>query len=134
MARLVKDYMVKKKEMVDPQDAVISAIEIMVENDVGSVLVVDKDERLVGIFTERDLLRHYLETQSKFLYMTVGEVMSSPVISVTPDMKMSDALDLMAEKDIRHVPVLDEDGRVVGYITWKNLFKQFSKHIKQAEL
>ena len=134
MARLVKDYMVKKKEMVDPQDAVISAIEIMVENDVGSVLVVDKDEKLVGIFTERDLLRHYLETQSKFLYMTVGEVMSSPVISVTPDMKMSDALDLMAEKDIRHVPVLDEDGRVVGYITWKNLFKQFSKHIKQAEL
>ena len=134
MARLVKDYMVKKKEMVDPQDAVISAIEIMVENDVGSVLVVDKDEKLVGIFTERDLLRHYLETQSKFLYMTVGEVMSSPVISVTPDMKMSDALDLMAEKDIRHVPVLDEEGRVVGYITWKNLFKQFSKHIKQAEL
>jgi len=126
--------MVKKKEMVDPQDAVISAIEIMVENDVGSVLVVDKDEKLVGIFTERDLLRHYLETQSKFLYMTVGEVMSSPVISVTPDMKMSDALDLMAEKDIRHVPVLDEEGRVVGYITWKNLFKQFSKHIKQAEL
>jgi CBS domain-containing protein len=134
MARLVKDYMVKKKEIVDPQDAVISAIEVMVENDVGSVLVVDKDEKLVGIFTERDLLRHYLETQSKFLYMTVGEVMSSPVISVTPDMKMADALDLMAEKDIRHVPVLDKDDRCVGYITWKNLFKQFSKHIKQADL
>jgi CBS domain-containing protein len=130
MAKLVKDYMMPKREMVDAQDAVISAIELMVENDVGSVLVVDDKDKVIGIFTERDLLRHYLEAQSKFLYMRVGEVMTGPVITVTPDMKMSEALDLMAEKDVRHLPVLDKDGKCIGYLTWKNLFHQFASLVK----
>jgi len=129
--RLVKDYMVQKKEKVEPKDAVISAIELMVERDVGSVIVVDSDEKLVGIFTERDLLRHYLEAQSKFLYMTVDEVMSSPVITVTPDMTLAEALDLMTEKDIRHIPVVDKSNRCLGYLTWKNLFRQFSELMKE---
>lgn len=130
---LVRDYMEMKKEKVDPQDAVISAIELMVERDVGSVLVVDRDDRLVGIFTERDLLRHYLEAQSKFLYLTVEEVMTSPVISVSPTTPLAQALELMSEKDIRHVPVLDRDGRVVGYLTWKNLFRVLSDLVKKGK-
>jgi CBS domain-containing protein len=48
---IVRDLMSPKRELVDPQDAVISAIELMVERDVGSVLVVDRAGRLVGIFT-----------------------------------------------------------------------------------
>jgi CBS domain-containing protein len=88
---LVKDYMVPKKEKVEPMDAVITAIELMLEKDVGSVLVVDPQDRVVGIFTERDLLRHYMEGQSRFLYMTVEEVMSSPVISVRPETTLSEA-------------------------------------------
>ncbi len=130
MVKLVKDFMVKKRETVEPQDAVLSAIELMVDNDVGSVLVLDEKDHLMGIFTERDLLRHYLESQSKFLFMTVGEVMTHPVVTVHPDMKMSEALDIMAEKDIRHIPVVDKDNKVVGYLTWKNLFRHFSKLMK----
>lgn len=130
MVKLVKDFMVKKRETVEPQDAVLSAIELMVDNDVGSVLVLDERDHLMGIFTERDLLRHYLESQSKFLFMTVGEVMTHPVVTVHPDMKMSEALDIMAEKDIRHIPVVDKDNKVVGYLTWKNLFRHFSKLMK----
>jgi len=132
--KLVRDYMEMKKEKVDPQDAVISAIELMVERDVGSVLVVDRDDRLVGIFTERDLLRHYLEAQSKFLYLTVEEVMTSPVISVSPTTPLAQALELMSEKDIRHVPVLDREGRVVGYLTWKNLFRVLSDLVKKGKV
>ncbi|MCU0860976.1 MAG: CBS domain-containing protein [Methanomassiliicoccales archaeon] len=131
---LVRDYMSQKRERVDPQDAVISAIELMVERDVGSVLVVDKDERLVGIFTERDLLRHYLEAQSKFLYLTVEQVMTSPVLTVPPSMPLSDALALMAEKDVRHLPVVDKQGKVVGYLTWKNLFQRFSAMVREGSL
>jgi len=130
MVKLVKDFMVKKRETVEAQDAVLSAIEVMVDHDVGSVLVIDEKDHLVGIFTERDLLRHYLESQSKFLFMTVGEVMTHPVVTVHPDTKMSEALDIMAEKDIRHIPVVDKDNKVVGYLTWKNLFRHFSKLMK----
>jgi len=123
---IVRDLMSPKREMVDPQDAVISAIELMVERDVGSVLVVDRAGRLVGIFTERDLLRHYLEAQSKFLYLTVDQVMTSPVITVSPTTTLDAALDLMTIKNIRHLPVVDKGGKVVGYVTWKILFQRLS--------
>ena len=119
-----------KREVVDPQDAVISAIELMVERDVGSVLVVDRAGRLVGIFTERDLLRHYLEAQSKFLYLTVNQVMTSPVVSVPPTATLDVALDLMAKKNIRHLPVVDKEGKVVGYLTWKSMFQRLSGMIR----
>jgi CBS domain-containing protein len=123
---IVRDLMSPKRELVDPQDAVISAIELMVERDVGSVLVVDRAGRLVGIFTERDLLRHYLEAQSKFLYLTVDQVMTSPVITVSPTTTLDAALDLMTIKNIRHLPVVDKEGKVVGYVTWKILFQRLS--------
>jgi CBS domain-containing protein len=123
---MVRDLMSPKREVVDPQDAVISAIELMVERDVGSVLVVDRAGRLVGIFTERDLLRHYLEAQSKFLYLTVNQVMTSPVVTVPPTATLDAALDLMAKKNIRHLPVVDKEGKVVGYLTWKSMFQRLS--------
>ncbi len=123
---MVRDLMSPKREVVDPQDAVISAIELMVERDVGSVLVVDRAGRLVGIFTERDLLRHYLEAQSKFLYLTVNQVMTSPVVTVPPTATLDVALDLMAKKNIRHLPVVDKEGKVVGYLTWKSMFQRLS--------
>ena len=123
---MVRDLMSPKREVVDPQDAVISAIELMVERDVGSVLVVDRAGRLVGIFTERDLLRHYLEAQSKFLYLTVDRVMTSPVVTVPPTATLDVALDLMAKKNIRHLPVVDKEGKVVGYLTWKSMFQRLS--------
>lgn len=131
---LVRDFMAPKKEKVDPQDAVISAIELMVERDVGSVLVIDRSGKLVGIFTERDLLRHYLEAQSKFLYLTVEEVMTSPVTTVPPSLPLTEALDLMARKDIRHLPVVDRDERVVGFLTWKSLFRSFSEMVKDGRV
>ena len=122
-----------KREVVDPQDAVISAIELMVEKDVGSVLVVDRAGRLVGIFTERDLLRRYLEAQSKFLYLTVDKVMTSPVITVSPTTTLDSALDLMTARKIRHLPVVDKDGKVVGYLTWKILYQRLSGMLREEK-
>ena len=77
MVALVKDYMVRKLEVVSPDDSVQSAIELMVENDQGSVIVVDPDDKVVGIFTERDVLRRYLTSQDKFLHLKVSEVMTA---------------------------------------------------------
>jgi len=130
---MVRDLMSPKREVVDPQDAVISAIELMVEKDVGSVLVVDRSGKLVGIFTERDLLRRYLESQSKFLYLTVDKVMTSPVITVSPTTTLDAALDLMTAKKIRHLPVVDKDGKVVGYLTWKILFQRLSSMLREGK-
>jgi len=127
MSALVKDYMRVKKEVVAPDDSVQSAVQIMVENDQGSVVVLDKDEKVVGIFTERDILRHYLINQSTFLYLNVSEVMASPVLTVSPDMKVSEALDIMNEKKVRRLPVVDKNGKMVGFLSWRELFAKIPR-------
>ena len=123
MVALVKDYMIRKREVVSPDDAVQSAIELMVENDQGSVIVVDPDDKVVGIFTERDLLRRYLTSQDKFLYLKVSEVMSSPVITVSTDTPVAEALAIMNKKNIRRLPVVDENKRMIGFVSWMEMFK-----------
>lgn len=129
MAALVKDYMIQKMETVSPDDSVQSAIELMVEHDQGSVIVLDANEKVIGIFTERDVLRHYMTNQSKFLYLKVSEVMSSPVTTVPIDMKVSDALDLMNKKNVRRLPVVDKAGKMIGFVSWKELFAKVPKDL-----
>lgn len=129
MSALVKDYMVNKIEVVTPEDSVLSAIELMVEHDQGSVIVIDDNEKVIGIFTERDVLRHYLTNQSKFLHLRVSEVMSSPVQTVPVDMKVSEALIIMNKKNVRRLPVVDKSGKMVGFVSWKELFAKVPKDI-----
>lgn len=123
MVALVKDYMIRKREIVSPDDSVQSAIELMVEHDQGSVIVVGPDDRVMGIFTERDVLRRYLTSQDKFLHLKVSEVMSSPVATVTTETTIADALAIMNKKNVRRLPVVDEDRRMIGFISWMEMFK-----------
>jgi len=129
MAALVKDYMTQKSETVSPEDSVLSAIELMVENDQGSVIVLDEKDKVIGIFTERDVLRHYMTNQSKFLHLKVSEVMSSPVQTVPEDMKVSDALGIMNDKNVRRLPVVDKSGKMIGFVSWKELFTKVPKNL-----
>lgn len=117
--------MSQKKEVVSPDDSVQSAIELMVDHDQGSVIVVDDANHVLGIFTERDVLRHYLTNQSKFLYFNVSEVMSSPVATVSEDTSIKDALEMMTSKNIRRLPVVDAEDRMIGFLSWKELFLKF---------
>ena len=129
MCALVKDYMRVKKEVVAPGDSVQSAVQIMVENDQGSVVVLDENEKVIGIFTERDVLRHYLVNQSTFLYLNVSEVMTSPVLTVSQDMPVSEALSIMNDKKVRRLPVVDKNGKMVGFISWRELFAKIPRDL-----
>jgi CBS domain-containing protein len=123
MVALVKDYMIRKREIVSPDDSVQSAIELMVDHDQGSVIVVSPDDKVIGIFTERDVLRRYLTSQDKFLHLKVSEVMSSPVTTVSVDTTIAEALALMNRKNVRRLPVVDGDGRMIGFVSWMEMFK-----------
>lgn len=123
MVALVKDYMIRKREIVSPDDSVQSAIELMVDHDQGSVIVVSPDDKVIGIFTERDVLRRYLTSQDKFLHLKVSEVMSSPVTTVSVDTTIAEALALMNQKNVRRLPVVDGDGRMIGFVSWMEMFK-----------
>ncbi|WP_187289321.1 CBS domain-containing protein [Candidatus Methanomassiliicoccus intestinalis] len=116
-----------KREVVSPDDSVQSAIELMVDHDQGSVIVIDDAEHVLGIFTERDVLRHYLTHQTKFLYLKVSEVMSAPVATVSEDTPIQEALEMMTSKNIRRLPVVDSEGRMIGFLSWKELFAKFRR-------
>ena len=100
----IADVMSLRVVSVRPEETVQVAIARMLEENVGSVAVCE-DERLVGIFTERDVLRLAGEGGS-FHELKVGDVMTRRLVTVAPDVDILDAARLMNERQIRHLPVL----------------------------
>jgi CBS domain-containing protein len=101
----VADVMVFRVVKVSPDDTVSVAIARMLEENVGSVGVCE-GEKLVGIFTERDVLRLAGEG-SQFADVQVGDVMTRQLVTLAPDDDILDAAKLMGERKIRHLPVLE---------------------------
>lgn len=100
--------------LMTPAATVREACMEMREKHVGSVLVVDEHEHLLGIFTGRDGLR--LLAQGKGSDTTLREAMTKSPVTVAPDQKAIDALRAMSDGDFRHVPVV-ERGRIVGIVS-----------------
>jgi CBS domain-containing protein len=112
MAR-IGDAMTLRLVSVRPDETVHVAIARMLEENVGSVVVCD-EHRLVGVFTERDVLR--LAGQDGGIGEgRVADVMTRTVVTVSPDDDVLDAAALMAERRIRHLPVV-QDGNVCGVV------------------
>ncbi len=99
-----------------PPDAmVIDALEMMAKENIGALMVIE-NEKLVGIFSERDYARKGIIMGRKAKSTPVTEVMTKNVYSVTPDMNMEDCLQLFSDKHIRHLPVLHGD-KVIGMLS-----------------
>ena len=104
---------------------VYEAVLAMVEANVGALLVTEGEE-ISGIFTERDYLRRIAVEGRRSRDTSVREVMSSPVLVVTPATSVDETMALMTDRRIRHVPVV-EDGALVGMISIGDLVKFISK-------
>ncbi len=104
---------------------VFDAVKLMVEANIGALLVTDADE-VVGIFTERDYLRRIAVEGRRSRDTTIRDVMSSPVIVITPDTTVEESMAIMSERRIRHAPVL-ASGDLVGMISIGDLVKHQSK-------
>jgi CBS domain-containing protein len=103
---------------------VLEAVQLMVEMNVGSLLVTEGGE-VTGIVTERDYLRR-VTLEGRTEQAPVGEIASSPLIVVTPETTIDECMALMTDRRIRHVPVVD-GGRVVGIVSIGDLVKFQSK-------
>lgn len=101
---------------VSPSATVLEAVEQMMKMKVGSVLVMEENE-LVGIFTERDVMRRIVAEGKNAGEVAVSEVMSSQLVTISPETEIGHAMDLVSENKIRHLPVLEAGGRVVGLIS-----------------
>ncbi|MCP4573989.1 MAG: CBS domain-containing protein [bacterium] len=113
---------------VTPEDTVLTAVERMVEHNVGAMLVLE-ETTIVGIITERDYLRITTVEGRRSHNTPVKELMSHKVLYVTPETELEQVMALMTEKRIRHVPVLTE-GRLKGIVSIGDVVKQIAKDQK----
>ena len=101
---------------VSPDATVLDALKLMAEKNIGAVLVMDGDA-LVGIMSERDYARKVILLGKSSKDTLVSEIMTPRVLCVRADLSVDECMALMTGKDIRHLPVLGDDGRVVGVIS-----------------
>jgi len=110
---------------IEGDASVYDAVRRMVENNVGAVLIAN-DDQIEGIFTERDYLRRIAAEERQARETIVRDVMSSPVIVVTPETTVDESMALMTDRRIRHAPVV-ADGELVGMISIGDLVKYTSE-------
>jgi CBS domain-containing protein len=104
---------------VDPGMSVLEAIKILASEDVGAAIVMT-GERLAGIFSERDYTRKIVLKGRSSDTTRVEEIMTPNVVVVNPRTRTRDCMALMTEKNIRHLPVVDE-GRVIGMVSIRDI-------------
>ena len=110
---------------VDAGVSVLEAVEQMVDANVGSLLVTERD-RDIGIVTERDFLRRVALSGRTEEEILVREIISSPLIVATRETTVDECMALMTDRRIRHVPVVDGDA-VIGIVSIGDLVKSTSK-------
>ena len=101
---------------INPQDTVAKAVEVLRDKGIGALLVKNPQGELVGILSERDIVRRLADTPGETLPQTVEGLMSTDVITATPDQSVVEVLRLMTDGRFRHMPVLEQE-QLVGMIT-----------------
>ncbi len=106
---------------VKPDSTVWEAVLRMDELDVGAVPVVDEFGKLVGIFTERDLLRRVVARGRDPKNTRIQNVMTPSPVSISPGEPVDVAKSIMANLKVRHLPVVDDEGRLIGIVSIRDI-------------
>jgi len=108
---------------ISPTDSVFDAVKLMDEKNIGSLLVLNTNKKIAGIFSERDCFRKVVLADKSARDVQVKSVMTKKVIYASPENTVDECMALMTQKRIRHLPVLDAQQRVVGIISIGDLVK-----------
>jgi CBS domain-containing protein len=100
----------------EPQATVLEAVQKMNQHKLGA-LVVMEDDHVVGMFTERDVLRRIVGEERNPKTTRVNEVMTREVVCCPPDTDLDEVSAIMKQRRIRHLPVCDESGRIYGMVS-----------------
>jgi CBS domain-containing protein len=117
-------------ELCDPEVAWVpaeasaaDAIRLMLDRHVGAVAVVDSERRVAGIFTERDVLRKLALSARNPETVPVRELMTTPVEMATIATGPGEAMATMVDRHFRHLPIADDDGRLLGMLSIRHLLQ-----------
>lgn len=123
---LIRDFIKKRGPVVTcrPEDSIADASDVLAEHKIGVMPVLDSHYKLVGMLSERDIVRAFSKNKSVFISLSVGDVMSRNVVSCAPGNTHVDAANLMRRNRIRHLPVVEEE-MLVGLISVRDMLEIF---------
>jgi len=115
MAQTIRELMTENPRSVSPDSTIQDAAKIMRDEDAGVVPITEGDN-LAGVITDRDIaIRAVAEGRDG--QTTVREIASQDVVTIDPEQELDEALRLMAQHQVRRLPVVEEDGRLVGIVS-----------------
>jgi CBS domain-containing protein len=123
MAKRISDVMSSNPCSIDANKPVAYAAKMMKEEDVGLAPIVEGD-RLVGTLTDRDIVTRVVAEGKDPQSVSVREVASADVVTIDPQQDLSEALRLMASNQVRRLPVVEEDGRLVGVVAQADVARE----------
>ena len=115
---------------ISKEKSVKQALILMSENNIGAIVIVDNNDLPIGIFSERDYARKIILKGKSSKDTLLDEVMTKKLITVTRDYKIDQCMEIMSEKRIRHLPVL-ENKKIVGIISIGDVLKIMIKEQKE---
>ena len=117
---IVQDVLARKDSVVHTigeNATILDATALMNQHEIGALIVTDAQAKVLGVFTERDVLRRVIGAQLDPLHTTVGQVMTREVACCQPMMPLEDVQLLMKQRRIRHMPVVTDEGKMIGIIS-----------------
>lgn len=120
---LVKHMMLTDVITLDPNVTVKEAIRILYEKHIGCVISIDDDKKCIGIFTERDAIR--LVAKNVQLDQPLDNMMTKNVVTIHEDASINETRRIIQTHKIRHLPVVNQQGRLVGLLSVRALLDQF---------
>ena len=115
MGHTIREIMTKNPTTIQPSTPLAEAARLMRDEDVGLLPVVDGDQ-LSGTITDRDIVVRAIAEGRDATSTTVGELASRDLVTIDPQQPLDEALRLMAQHQVRRLPVVEEDGRLVGIV------------------
>jgi CBS domain-containing protein len=118
----IRDIMTSPVITMRRNAKVSEAASAMCAHNIGSLVVVDRREKPIGIVTERDMLRKIVVTSKNPKSIDITQIMSTPLIMGNPDQDLEDSAKLMINKKIKRLPIVEE-GKLVGIVTFTDLIR-----------
>jgi len=117
---------------VVPNDTVADVVVALREHRIGALVVIDDAGAVIGIVSERDVVRHLAGVGGKVLDLRVSDVMTSPVHACEPSNTTDELMEQMTERRIRHLPVV-HDGRLVGIVSIGDVVKWRFEELREEK-
>jgi CBS domain-containing protein len=137
MPKYARDVMTTDPACCTPNMTLDQVAKLMVQNDCGEIPVIDRDERPIGVVTDRDIVCRVVADGKNPMAHTVEECMSQPVVTVDVNTPVHDVVTTMEKHQIRRVPVVDEHGCCTGIISqadiaWNEQPKEVAELVREV--